>query len=104
MRQSGYVLTIKAFIPSPKSDFAKQAAAALAMDQITKTNKLPDNFAEIATITDIAGKYGSVEVEEVATEQTAETQKPSVDQDDSTRTTASDPETETKPKRTPKAE
>lgn len=60
MRKSGYVLTIKAFIPSPKDDFDKQAAAATAMSTITKTKTLPDNFAEIATITDISGKFGSI--------------------------------------------
>ena len=60
MRSHGYTLTIKAFIPSPKDDFKAQAAAATAMDEITTSNKLPDNFAEIATITDIKAKYGSI--------------------------------------------
>lgn len=63
-RQNGYVMTIKAFIPSPKDDFEKQAAAATAMAAITKTKTLPENFAEIATITDIKAKYGSVGGEE----------------------------------------
>lgn len=59
-RQNGYVITIKAFVPSPKDDFEKQAAAASAMAVLTKTRELPDNFADIATITDIKAKYGSV--------------------------------------------
>lgn len=59
-RQSGYVITIKAFIPSPKDDFKAQAAAATAMAEITDSKTLPDNFAELATITDIKAKYGSV--------------------------------------------
>jgi hypothetical protein len=48
-RQTGYNLIIKAFIPSPKDDFEKQAAAAIAMGAMTRTKALPENFAEIAT-------------------------------------------------------
>lgn len=58
-KQSGYVLTIKAFIPSPKDDFAKQAAAATLMDAITKAKTLDAAFLEIADILDIKAKYGS---------------------------------------------
>lgn len=61
-KQSGYIVTIKAFIPSPKNDFGKQAAAATAMQEITTAKALPANFAEIATILDIGGKYGSADV------------------------------------------
>lgn len=119
-RQSGYILTIKAFIPSPKTDFAKQAAAALAMDQITKTNTLPENFAEIAKITDISGKFGSIDIEEAAVEtETDAGGGTTVGQDDVTTEinhaivdpylagiteTRADPEPETKPKRGAKAE
>lgn len=65
-KQSGYIVTIKAFIPSPKTDFAKQAAAANAMLAITQNKALPDDFATIATILDIAGKYGSADIPDVA--------------------------------------
>lgn len=64
MRQSGYNVIIKAFIPSPKDDFDKQAAAATAMGVMTKTKVLPENFAEIATITEIKGKFGSLAEDE----------------------------------------
>lgn len=77
MRQSGYNLIIKAFIPSPKDDFDKQAAAATAMGVMTKTKKLPDNFAEIATITEIKGKFGSL-----AEDETPPTPEPEGDQPD----------------------
>lgn len=60
MRQSGYNVIIKAFIPSPKDDFDKQAAAATAMGVMTKSRALPDNFADIATIVEIKGKFGSL--------------------------------------------
>lgn len=61
-KQSGYIVNIKAFIPSPKNDFGKQAAAATAMQEITTAKALPANFAEIATILDISGKYGSADI------------------------------------------
>lgn len=67
-RISGYSIVIKAFIPSPKDDFDKQAAAATAMGVMTKTKKLPDNFAEIATITEIKGKFGSLAEDETPQE------------------------------------
>lgn len=67
-RQTGYNVIIKAFIPSPKDDFDKQAAAATAMGQMTKSKTLPDNFVEIATITEIKGKFGSMADEGAAAE------------------------------------
>lgn len=60
MRQTGYVIIIKAFIPSPKDDFAAQAAAATTMSAVTKSKELTPEFLALAQITDIKAKYGSV--------------------------------------------
>lgn len=59
-RQNGYIVNIKAFVPSPKDDFAKQAAAATLMAAVTSSNALTPEFLELATISEIKAKYGSV--------------------------------------------
>lgn len=58
-RQTGYIVTIKAFVPSPKDDFAKQAAAATLMAGVTQSKTLTPEFLELATVTKIDAKYGS---------------------------------------------
>lgn len=58
-KQSGYVLTIKAFIPMPSDDFEKQALAAAAMGTLTKDKAIPDNFAELGgEILEVKHKFG----------------------------------------------
>lgn len=59
-RQNGYIVNIKAFVASPKDDFAKQAAAATLMAAVTSSNALTPEFLELATISEIKAKYGSV--------------------------------------------
>lgn len=63
-RQSGYVVTIKAFVPVSKTDFSQQAEAAAQMAALTKDKRLPDGFADLAKITDISAKFGSADVGE----------------------------------------
>ena len=59
MSDKGYILTIRAFVPFPKEDFAKQAAAANFMQGLTANKTLPDNFAETVEILDIKHKFGA---------------------------------------------
>lgn len=65
-RQAGYVVTIKAFVPSSKTDFKQQAAVATAMGELTDAKTLPANFGEIAEITEITAKYGSRDAPDAA--------------------------------------
>lgn len=62
MKTPGYNITIKAFVPSSKTDFKKQAEAATLMATLTGDKSLPDDFNDIAIITDISAKYGSGEI------------------------------------------
>ena len=60
MSEKGYILTIRAFVPFPKEDFAKQAAAAQFMQGITSKKELPENFAEeTIELLDIKHKFGA---------------------------------------------
>ncbi len=77
-RQNGYTVTIKAFVPSPRNDFEKQAAAAVLMAAITKTKTIPAEFLALASIEDVSAKYGSRSAPEApAVIQTAQTEPPS---------------------------
>lgn len=67
-RQSGYIVTAKFFVPSPKNDFAKQAAAATMMATVTTTKTMPADFLALAKLTDISAKYGSQDVPDDITE------------------------------------
>lgn len=58
-RENGYVVTIKAFVASPRNDFEKQAAAAVMMATITKSKTIPAEFLALASIEDVSAKYGS---------------------------------------------
>lgn len=62
MREQGYIVTIKAFIPSPKNDFQKQADAAALMAAVTKANALTPEFLDLAKVTKIDAKYGSADL------------------------------------------
>lgn len=63
-RKTGYQVTIKAFVESPKDNFEKMAAAAVMMATITKSKTLPAEFLELATIVDVSAKFGSVQYHE----------------------------------------
>lgn len=64
MRSTGYNVTIKLFIPSPRDDFKAQAAAASLMATITEQKIIPDELRVIAHVLDVAGRFGSVEIAE----------------------------------------
>jgi hypothetical protein len=76
-KTSGYHVTIKAFIASPKSDFAAQARAATTMDELIKGSVITPGFVELARIVDVVGKYGSIDMSElpVLPEAPADTQE-----------------------------
>lgn len=59
MRESGYIVTAKFFIPSPKDSFAKQAAAATLMASIEDAKALTPEFIELAQMTDFSAKMGT---------------------------------------------
>ena len=61
-RENGYVVKITAFVPSPKGDFEKQAAAASLMAAVTKTGEMTPEFLELAKVMKIDAKYGSQDV------------------------------------------
>ncbi len=64
MRTSGYNVTIKLFIPSPRDDFKAQAAAASLMATITSEKTLPAELLAVAKIIDVQGRFGSAEIAE----------------------------------------
>lgn len=59
MKTPGYNIVIKAFVPSSKTDFKKQAEAATLMATLTGDKSLPEDFNDIAIITDISAKFGA---------------------------------------------
>lgn len=64
-RQNGYTVTIKAFVPAPKDNFAAQAAAATMMAALTQTGELTPDFLALAkVIGKPQAKYGSIELAE----------------------------------------
>lgn len=65
-RETGFIVTIKAFVPSPKGDFQKQADAAALMATVTKTGELTPEFLELAKVTKIDAKYGSQDAADAA--------------------------------------
>ena len=62
MRQNGYHVTIRAFIASPKNDFAAQARAATTMAELAQGKVITPAFVELALILDVSGKYGSADI------------------------------------------
>ena len=62
MRSTGYNVTIKLFIPSPRDDFKAQAAAATFMATIVGEKTLPAELLEVAKIIDVQGRFGSAEL------------------------------------------
>ena len=62
---AGYTVTIKAFIPSSRTDFAAQAKAATAMAELIAAKVITPGFVELATIIDVSGKFGSAELPEL---------------------------------------
>lgn len=61
-RQTGYTVTIKAFVPAPKNDFAAQAAAATMVATLMKTGELTPDFLALVQVLNISGKYGSMDI------------------------------------------
>lgn len=59
-RTPGYNITIKAFIPSSKTDFKAQASAAALMQKITENKAIDEDFLATAKIVEIKGAYGSL--------------------------------------------
>ncbi len=59
MKQHGYLVTMQAFIPSSKTDFKEQAAAATLMAGLTETKALTPEFLAQAQVIDVAAKPGS---------------------------------------------
>ena len=64
MRTQGYAITVKLFIPAPKTDFKAQAAAATIMDAIMTDKVLTPELVACATVLDVSGKFGSMDVDE----------------------------------------
>lgn len=63
-RINGYIVTIKAFVASPKNDFQRQADAAAILASVTQSGELTPEFLELAKVTKIEAKYGSVDAGE----------------------------------------
>ena len=63
-RQTGYVVTIKAFVPSPKDNFDQQIAAASLMKVMSEKGELTPEFLDIAKVTKIDAKYGSADLDD----------------------------------------
>lgn len=60
-KRHGYLITIKAFVPSSKTDFKAQIAALGVMDALTTSKTLSPEFLALAEVTGVAAKQGSVE-------------------------------------------
>ncbi len=59
-RKSGFIVTIKAFVPTPKNDFQAQANAASLMHSLTATKALTEDFLKVAEVIDVSARVGSV--------------------------------------------
>lgn len=62
-RQSGYMLSIKLFVPTPKTDFEKQASVAKRVSESVKKGALDPTLLEEGDIADISGAMTSRSVE-----------------------------------------
>jgi hypothetical protein len=60
-RIQGYQVTLKLFIPVPKTDFKAQAAAASIMDAIMNDRVLTAELVAAAVVIDVSGKYSSTD-------------------------------------------
>lgn len=63
-KTSGYHITLKAFIPAPRTNFAAQAKAAQTMDELTTGGVITPAFVELAHVLDVTGRYGSADIPE----------------------------------------
>lgn len=64
MRTPGYNLTIKLFIPAPKSDFKAQANAAEMAGQAVDSGTITPELLAAATVLEVKGNYGSADLPE----------------------------------------
>ena len=56
---TGYHVTVKLFVPSPKNDFAAQAKAAQMMHDLTTTGTIGPELLAIGRVVNVTGKYGT---------------------------------------------
>lgn len=65
-KQSGFIVTIKAFIPAPKNDFKAQAAAAQLAADLDESKTISEDFIKAATVIDLSVRTGGHDTEEPA--------------------------------------
>lgn len=68
-RVPGYAITVKLFIPAPKSDFKTQAAAANIVAAIVTDKVLTAELVATAKVISADGRFTSMEQEAPAVEQ-----------------------------------
>ncbi len=73
-RISGYQVTVKLFIPAPKTDFKAQSKAASIMAAIMSDGVLTPELVAAAKVIGVEGKFTSME--EPAVVQTEQTETP----------------------------
>lgn len=61
-KTKGFKVRIDAFVALDPKDYKKTAAAYAAMDEISRTKKLPEGFLDNATILDVSAKMGTAEI------------------------------------------
>jgi len=69
-KQSGFIVTIKAFIPAPKNDFKAQAAATALAADLDENKTITEAFLAAAKVVDLSVRTGSHDDEAEAADAT----------------------------------
>ena len=72
MRTPGYNLTVKMFIPAPKTDFKAQAKAAEMAGQAVESGTITPELLAAATVLEVKGNYGTADLPEPVVDKTDE--------------------------------
>ena len=70
-RESGFAVTVKAFIPAPKTDFKKQSELFSAMADLEKTKTIPADLLEQMQISEVSVKQTTRDATATATDTTS---------------------------------
>ncbi len=75
-RIAGYQVTVKLFIPAPKTDFKAQAKAAAIMDAIMSDGVLTSELVAAAKVVGVDGRFSSMEAPDVVSDVPANDETP----------------------------